>query len=907
MLALFIAALPLMMLTACTTGQNDATMPGSSTRQYEAAISDSSTVQNGAATPAGTDDPGNSSASTQPLTHALTHIFCDGIQNSHYSALLRENLPPAYTVETTNKKPILHGLSDGTAIETSDTVALPLLGTELAKYWYPHYLSTVVIAIDRDQTDAVVTRWTDIPTSGLPVSMSDYSTDLPLFFAAISYSLEGATYSLRAVAPILTPVHMQGSLHIREIVSVNNISTPLIICFDDQAAAMIRAGRNLEIIIPEEGTLSFAKGLLSNRALDDLPALQNALIDGGLRLLDGSCDENLYPPSAEYARAAVLNDYTHLNTTAQSNTKHFRRDIRGTHRYNAANGQEQQLTALLYITAVIIWTGSITHRAMQKGVRRATYITSILLVGWTIVRMLKFQLFEMATLGRYLWYSFYLFELGIPLVLLWLSSAIDRPEGEIKPPKWWRYFAKTSIVLALLVTTNDLHQLVFTFDFPIGDWNRNYGYAIVFYIVTIVIFVELVLSQLMIAQKSRHSPGRPAFLLLPCFYLLLVGYAIGYMLRVPVFFNSDLTITIGVFTLLYIEVCIRIDLIPVNTKYRLFFNASPQRIQIMNHDGVVLLRAADAPQLSRETCRRLEENPGSPQPNGEDELLYADPISGGMVVWHEDIRIIRQLNREIAESVEQLNAANTILEQSMTISRSLTIPKMRLELLSDLKNSIRHHLDELTQMLRHIPEQGEPSAYLARIAMLVCYIKRKCHLFFLEQRTDTLPMNEMALYMEELSEYAAFTGLSCAFTGKPPSGSIPLQAAVILYNYLYRMFQWLYEQGAKSFLIKIGGGSGTMVVRTMQSDRNPLPEFDAEMLAEIETLGGSVAVETLEGLDSIGFCITFPEAQENADASADMQENADASAKAQENADASAVTQPAANANAVVKAGDGNA
>ena len=664
---------------------------------------------------------GLSACSTQ---FSNADILCENEPYSSYSAILRESLP-AYTVETTDKNLVLYGLEYGAAIEVFDTFALPMRDAGQAEYWYPQYLSTVVIAVDRDQTDAVITRWADLPETGLPVGMSNGSSNLGLILAAISYSLEGPEYSLSAAAAILAPVSKQGNL------KINDFNTPVIICLDDQAAAMIQAGRNLEIIIPAEGTLRFEKGLLSEHPLD-LPDLSNALIGSGLRLLDGACDEQIYPPPTDYKRAIVLSDYTHLNVEAQNTTKVFRREIRVTRIYAAADGQEQQLTALIYIVVVIIWTGSIVRRAMQRGVRRAAVIISVLLVGWALARMLKFQLFDTMALGRYLWYSFYIFELGIPLVLLWLSSAIDKPEEEISPPKWWRYFALTSGALVILVMTNDLHQLVFRFDLSGTDWSTDYSYGPVFYAVLIALSANIVLSQVMLVKKSRHGPSKLAFLFPLGFYLLLVGYSAGYILRVPVLFENDMTIMLGIFTLLSVEVCVRIGLIPVNTKYHLFFKASPQKMQIVSHSGEMLLQAADVPQLPHEAWRKLKDHPGAPYHNGESELLYAGPISGGMVVWYEDIHIIGELSREIAESVEQLKSANAILEKSMAVGRSLTLSKARLALFSELEKGIRRHLDELEEMLRHIPEKENRTEYLARVAVLVCYVKRKCHLFFLE-------------------------------------------------------------------------------------------------------------------------------------------------------------------------------
>ena len=76
-------------------------------------------------------------------------ILCESDPYSNYSGILQESLP-AYTIDTTNKNLVLHGLKYGAAIEAFDTFAVPMRAAGQAEYWYPQYLSTVVIAIDRD-------------------------------------------------------------------------------------------------------------------------------------------------------------------------------------------------------------------------------------------------------------------------------------------------------------------------------------------------------------------------------------------------------------------------------------------------------------------------------------------------------------------------------------------------------------------------------------------------------------------------------------------------------------------------------------------------------------------------------------------------------------------------------------
>ena len=61
------------------------------------------------------------------------------------------------------------------------------------------------------------------------------------------------------------------------------------------------------------------------------------------------------------------------------------------------------------------------------------------------------------------WYGYYLFQLALPVALLYLTGILDREEGEkrlVCPP--WPPLV-VYVLSVLLVMSNDLHQLVFRF------------------------------------------------------------------------------------------------------------------------------------------------------------------------------------------------------------------------------------------------------------------------------------------------------------------------------------------------------------------------------------------------------------------------------------------------------------
>ena len=774
-------------------------------------------------------------------------IFCENTPYNKYASALKMQLFDYNIAEEGSD--VFISLSRGGAAEAFDTQAQPAMGSGVASYWYPQYIATVVIAVDRSRTDADITGWAGLGTVDEKIGMTSVGPYLGHIIAAISYGLDGEDFSLHSAAGLLEPIHRNGRL------LYDDYNAPILICFDYQAAAMNEAGRNMEIIIPAEGTLSFEKGLLSNYPIDMGNA--GALLNGtSLRLTGEAGNTAGYPSNELYNNAAVLNDYTHLNTEIRDITRLLRREIQRTYLYSSADGNEHQMVALVYIVAVILWAGSVAHRAMQKGVRRSAFICSSMLVSWVLVRIFKYQLYTAGVLSRYAWYAYYIFELGIPLVILWMALVIDKPENTLRPPNWWFYLSGVNIALVFLVMTNDLHQLALVMDIQGRKWGDDYGYGPVYFAAIIVIFAQVLLAQIIMVKKSRHSPRKFIFLLPAVVYLLLGAYGVAYILRVPFAWESSLTITVGIFALIYMEVCVQIGLVPVNRKYRMFFEESPQNMQIINDEGNMVLTSVAAEPIGEETWRAFCQNPDEAQLAGEDELLFAGKINGGMVIWREDISSINKLYRGIEASMEQLKMANILLEQEEALRSRLASSQVRTSLFEALENKIRQQSEKLSFMLHNIPGGEERSSYIARVALLVCYIKRRCNLFFIEQNSSQTSANELIVYMDELAEFAREVGFKC-FCNCTLTCKVSLRQMTLMYDLFYGFLDWMQNRDTISLYLQILEEDSNIVMRVMPSGDMADFNLESEMLAEIEAEGGRFIRKPL--YDADGFWLSFPE------------------------------------------------
>ena len=116
----------------------------------------------------------------------------------------------------------------------------------------------------------------------------------------------------------------------------------------------------------------------------------------------------------------------------------------------------------IYIGLLAAWGVSVRLRIVQTQVRRYLTAVSLLMVFWMAERTAKYFFVTDWNVGRHLWYGYYFPMLFIPLLAVFVSFSLGRPEN-FRLPKWTTILYLPTTLALLLVLTNDLHQWVFTF------------------------------------------------------------------------------------------------------------------------------------------------------------------------------------------------------------------------------------------------------------------------------------------------------------------------------------------------------------------------------------------------------------------------------------------------------------
>lgn len=670
------------------------------------------------------------------------------------------------------------------AVLAYELQAEPLIASGGGYHWTPLGKTAVVIAVDRDQTDLPVSSWRDLAHPELILGMTHEMPEAGLILASLSHGLDGDELQTGQTVALLEQKYRQNALHFYDE------TAPAQLLLDYHALALIEEGRNLELILPAEGGLVFELGLLSRSPFAPPPQVlacfENSSVlpnsEDGLRSL------NLTPPKDPKA----------LNTALLFTAVRLDKEIAGTHRYTTVTGIGYTLPALACIIVFVLWIIATRRRIMQKSASNAIVLVGVSMMLWLTVRLLKWQFPIDSVENRVLWYSFYPFMMLMTASFLWLSTSLGKPEDTGRPPRWWWLLTGVQGLLLVLVYTNDWHRLVFRFDLSSLYWSTVYGYGPGFIPVYASYMLPLLIGVIILCAKCWNSPRRVRILLPLSVLALMVTYAVGYIFKVPVAHNSDITLLTCLFVMVFSESALRTGLIPRNTKYRELFHRSALEMQLLGRDGQTVLSAADAKELPEDIRDRLLSMslPAELQ-SGRDTLWFADGVAGGTAVWREDISEIARLKHELAAASIRLKEADRLLEHEKETKDEAASLRASEEIYDAMDREAGSWLREIQRLVAE-PMPADKRRGLQEIRLLSIYIKRRCYFLFYAEQT-AISADAAADAIGELLEVGEAMGVKSVLSVSL-TGEIPIPLCLLLYDFVFYALRRLCEEASDLIL-----------------------------------------------------------------------------------------------------------
>lgn len=441
----------------------------------------------------------------------------------------------------------------------------------------------------------------------------------------------------------------------------------------------------------------------------------------------------------------------------------------------------------IYLFLITAWAVLLARRIIQKQL--CLYLLGIAgsMLLWFGLRTIKYFFVPFGAdpaLSRFLWYAYYIPMLTIPVQSLFAALALRKPE-HYQPSGWIQLAWLVTAGLALLVLTNDFHQLVFSFSEPYPAWSdKSYSYEKLYWVVICwMAACSAIALGIMICKCS--IPQKKTFLWLPMIPMALMGIygslcVVMWELVKP--FAGDITAVYCVLIGMTFESCIQCGLIQSNTRYAQLFEISTIAAQITDRNLHLIYASENAGDFDQESLAQAKEEPVIVE---EGIRLCAAQIFGGFVFWQEDISRLMNLIEELKGTREELRSYNGLLEEENKQKRRRRQLEEQKRLFEAVERPVRLHLDLLAsyvQRLEQAQHDEEISQILGWMTIIGAYIKRRTNLVMLGEGVRMLPAEELCFCLQESLSNLQHNRISCGLQFQL-NGVLPLELVETFFDF----------------------------------------------------------------------------------------------------------------------------
>ena len=458
----------------------------------------------------------------------------------------------------------------------------------------------------------------------------------------------------------------------------------------------------------------------------------------------------------------------------------------------------------IYVFLFSAWSYSLCNRIVQTQVRRYLLAISALMVLWILLRSIKFSI-ENTDAERRLWYFYYFPMLFIPMLSVFVSRSLGKGE-DFRLPRWTKILYLPTLLLLLLVLTNDLHQQVFSFPSGVlSDQEYRYEGGYFFVLGWEALCAGFALLSMV---KNCRIPRSRRIRWLPLVPLALsLAYACAYVKKVHWVWvlAGDMTVSQCLIFASIFECCIQCGLIQSNLGYDELFEATSLPVQITDHAfhskyvSVAMQRA-----LPQSELRQMQQDTVH---LGDDTLLKRHKLRRGWVFWKEDISALNQIRKELELTRDELRDTGDVLtaENAQRARWLKLIEENRLYDMMEAQTARQiAMLQELLTELQKTEDSGRARHLLGQVIIIGTYIKRRSNLIFVGEQRGAISVQELLLCLNESSENISVYGADCKAIVKG-EGLLTVEQATQVYD----LFEAVVEtelESLRALLISIEVG-----------------------------------------------------------------------------------------------------
>ncbi len=491
-------------------------------------------------------------------------------------------------------------------------------------------------------------------------------------------------------------------------------------------------------------------------------------------------------------------------------------------------------TIYLLILAVCLVLYNYHRVTPTGGISVMVKVISLMELLLILLRGIKYSaVSEVGILARHAWYLYYVPILSIPLLLFGIALLVSAKDSARIPKKWFFALGLT-VVLILLVLTNDLHQQVFSFQPEFEGWDGDYTHGWLFYVVNAWQFALSLASIIILVVKCRVGTAKKSA------WIILIPFSIGVIMYVLLLtgtmpklngtniieFPEAHIITAAT----VLECCMSLGFIRTNSDYSKMFNHLSISAQITDQRGSPVYASASAApltpdQAAAESGAHIDTH----------TVLHKMKIPGGYGFWQVDMTELDRLNEALAEAKEGLAEEAELIRLRNELKEKQTVIHQRTMVYDSIARSTRRQAAAISGYAEAAKRSADPvekDRIRRQIVLLGAYIKRYANLMLLSEEEEEIAAGELGLSFSEILRYLNYCGIPSEFMGSTDCKIHSDQALA-----LFEAFESIIESNVSSLagvFVNLSGDGYAVIKITFEHLTVSLPE---EALTGLSTQG----------------------------------------------------------------------
>ena len=500
---------------------------------------------------------------------------------------------------------------------------------------------------------------------------------------------------------------------------------------------------------------------------------------------------------------------------------------------------------VVYLVIVYIWREAIHQRVLHKMMIMHADGIVFFMVVWIVMRTLRYTIFyQIEPLERWCWYTYYIPMILIPMFCFMSARCLGEPE-DWKPEKIFYALYIPAVIMIIGVLTNDVHQLAFKIREGAGPVAEVYDRGPLYFC---IVAWAMGLSTAMMINLLRKCrvPGTKKLMWFPISAVMLGSIcALAYVANQTQGFMEFSIISYGVIITAW-ERCIWLGLMPSNTHYEEMLLGSSVPVQIIDNTNVVCYASEKAMILPDSIIERAKTELVELD---ENIRLRCKPITGGHVLWAEDVSAVNEILMELEEIGQNLEESNDLLTAEISLKQRKVQIDEKNNLYDRIAKSVERQLNYIRNLLKNMTADDDIlDTEFAVIAILGAYIKRQTNLILLKEKTDRIPSEELNYCIRESVECLKTCNVSCSFHFDL-AGEMDADMVMLLYDIFERAIEKSLDE-LFSVLINVYEKNQNVYLKIVIEDyRALLPEdYRKEDLIECD---GTLRIEEIDGVEYV--------------------------------------------------------